>query len=419
VGMRNRVVIAVAAIAQGQPVIVTDDPDREDEGDLVIAADCVDAAGIAFMAVHCRGLICLSMTGQRLDELGIGTMVSSGKVETNFTVSIDLDVDGSTGISAADRARTIRRAVQSGARAVDFRRPGHVFPLRAVPGGLEERRGHTEASVELTRMAGRFPAGVICEILNDDGTMARGADLVRFAERHGLIMVSIQEIVDHLRSGQPSGPSYLVRRDRERIQVERVTETTIPTPLGRWRTVGYRSEDGLEYLALISGDLDRRTPVPVRVHSECLTGDVLGSQRCDCGRQLEAAMAYIAENGCGVLLYVKGQEGRGIGLLPKLRAYAMQDLGFDTVDANVALGYGVDDRDYRGAAEVLRDLGLQRVQLLTNNPAKKTALSEAGLDVESLPLVVPWCAENLTYLSTKRTRLGHTLPPLEAAQPGA
>jgi 3,4-dihydroxy 2-butanone 4-phosphate synthase/GTP cyclohydrolase II len=408
--MRSRVLAAIAAIAQGKPVIVTDDPDRENEGDLIIPADCIDAAGVAFMAVHCRGLVCLAMTSERLDELGIGPMVEAAGVETNFGVSIDLDVAGSTGISAADRARTIRRAVDADAKPGHFRRPGHLFPLRAVPGGLFSRRGHTEASVALARLAGRYPAAVICEILNDDGTMTRGADLIRFAEKHGFGIVSIKEIVGHLSSTVPSGPSHLVHQPRPFVHVERVVETGIPTPHGRWRTVGYRSDDGLEYVAMVAGDISGPGPVAVRMHSECLTGDVLGSHRCDCGRQLDAAMAAIERAGRGVLVYIKGHEGRGIGLLPKLQAYAMQDLGFDTVDANLALGYEVDERDYRGAVEVLRDLGLTRVLLLTNNPSKVEALQAEGLDVERVPLIVTWCEDNLTYLSTKRSRLGHHLP---------
>jgi 3,4-dihydroxy 2-butanone 4-phosphate synthase/GTP cyclohydrolase II len=428
------VIRAVEAIAAGGTVIVTDDAERENEGDLVMAADAVTPEAIAFMAVQGRGLVCLALEPARLGVLDLAPMVPDAVCETNFTVSIDLDVPGSTGISAADRARTIRRAVDPAVVAGDFRRPGHVFPLRYTPGGVLARRGHTEASVDLARLAGRAPAGVICEIMNDDGPMTRGADLDRFAERHGLPIVSIAELADHLRDapripGSALLPGRGAGRDDRRLSaptpamparaarrapagaIERVVETVLPTRFGLWRTVGFRSDDGLEYVALLLGDpaADDERPL-VRVHSECLTGDALGSQRCDCGRQLELAMEQISAAGCGAVVYVRGHEGRGIGLLPKLQAYALQDGGLDTVDANLQLGYDVDARSYAGAAAVLLSLGIRRVRILTNNPAKVAALRDAGIAVACrLPLVVPASPDNLRYLTAKRSRLGHEL----------
>jgi 3,4-dihydroxy 2-butanone 4-phosphate synthase/GTP cyclohydrolase II len=394
----------VAAIARGEAVIVTDDDDRENEGDVVIAADAVDAAAITFMAVHCRGLICLSMTPDRLDALQIGPMVPGRNAETNFAVSVDLDVPGSTGISAADRARTIRRAVHREATAADFRRPGHVFPLRYTSGGVLARRGHTEASIDLARLAGRTPAGVICEIINDDGTMARGPSLEAFADRHNLCVVSIDELARDLASPMHSA----ALRGGE---VRPVAETVLPTRYGRWRTIGLRGDDGLEYVALIFGRPTEQPAPLVRIHSECLTGDALGSERCDCGTQLAMAMERISVEGDGVIVYVCGHEGRGIGLLPKLQAYALQDQGFDTVDANVHLGYEVDGRSYKGAAAVLRHLGLGTVRLLTNNPRKIQELRDNGIHVaQRIPHIAPASADSISYLRTKRTRLQHRLP---------
>jgi 3,4-dihydroxy 2-butanone 4-phosphate synthase/GTP cyclohydrolase II len=377
------------------------------------------------MAVQGRGLICLALEPARCAALDLAPMVGGAGHETNFTVSVDLDVPGSTGISATDRARTIRRAVDPAAVATDFRRPGHVFPLRYSPGGVLARRGHTEASVDLARLAGRAPAGVICEIMNDDGTMARGADLAAFAERHGLPIVSIAEVADHLRErrrlpGSPAMPDPAAP-PTAMGGIERVVDTVLPTRFGRWRTVGFRSDDGLEYVALLLGEPAGDDRALVRIHSECLTGDALGSERCDCGRQLELAMEQISAARCGAVVYVRGHEGRGIGLLPKLQAYALQDGGLDTVDANLYLGYDVDARSYCGAAAVLLSLGIRRVRLLTNNPDKVTALRDAGITVAGrLPLVVPTSPDNLRYLTAKRARLGHELSaPATAEAPCA
>jgi 3,4-dihydroxy 2-butanone 4-phosphate synthase / GTP cyclohydrolase II len=406
--MTARVLSAIAAMARGEAIVVTDDADREDEGDLVMAADAVDAASIAFMAVQCRGLICLAMEPQRLDELELGPMVPGAHAETNFTVSIDFDIPGSTGISAADRARTIRQAVDPSTGPREFRRPGHVFPLRYTPGGVLSRRGHTEASVDLARLAGRAPAAVICEIMNDDGTMARGASLLDFARGHGLVVVSIDELARFIVEEAPFGsdePAVLAA-----ASVEEVVTTTLPTRFGRWQTTGFRGRDGLEYIVLSLGD-PKSCPAPlVRVHSECLTGDALGSERCDCGRQLEMSMEKIRDEGQGVIVYVRGHEGRGIGLMPKLQAYALQDGGLDTVDANLELGYEADSRTYAGVAAVLLASGFHSIRLLTNNPQKVEALTEGGLQItQRLPLIVPLSEDNIAYLSTKRARMQHRL----------
>ncbi|HEY2447619.1 MAG TPA: GTP cyclohydrolase II [Mycobacterium sp.] len=398
---------AVDAIRGGRMVVVTDDADRENEGDLVIAADAVTSESIAFMAVRGRGLICAAMEPRRLDALELAPMVAGGGAETNFAVSIDLDVPGSTGISAADRAATIRRAVDASSVASDFRRPGHVFPLRYTPGGVLARRGHTEASVDLARLAGRTPAGVICEILNDDGTMARGAVLRSFAERYGLPMISVAELADHLRAI----PQWAYQPDAGGDALVRLAaETVLPSRYGDWRTFGFRGDDGLEYVVLVRGNPGAAGPALVRLHSECLTGDALGSARCDCGEQLQMSMRQISDEGAGAVVYIRGHEGRGIGLLPKLRAYALQDQGLDTVDANLALGYRSDSREYAGAAAVLRTLGLGRVRLLTNNARKVTGLRDNGIDVtERIPLITTPSSDNLHYLWTKQTRMGHAL----------
>jgi 3,4-dihydroxy 2-butanone 4-phosphate synthase/GTP cyclohydrolase II len=399
---------ALDAIRRGLAVVVTDDATRENEGDLVIAADAVTPESIAFMAVHCRGLICLAMEPRRLDALQLGPMVPGAHAETNFAVSFDFDEPGSTGISAVDRARTIRRAVDPTSVASEFRRPGHVFPLRYTPGGVLTRRGHTEASVDLARIAGRAPAGVICEILNDDGTMARGAALHTFADRHQLPIVSVTQIADHLHQHPELAAQTRVPGGSDTVRL--VAETVLPSKHGDWKTYGFRGPGQLEYVALTLGDPVGTAPALVRLHSECLTGDALGSARCDCGEQLERAMQHISAVGTGTIVYIRGHEGRGIGLLPKLQAYALQDRGWDTVDANTALGYESDSRDYSGAAEVLRELGITSVRLLTNNNAKVAGLRDSGIDVVArIPLVCTPSAENLRYLWTKQTRMGHQL----------
>ena len=408
--MTNRVGTAIAAIARGLPILVTDDRDRENEADLVIAADAVDAANIAFMAIECRGLICLAMEPERLEKLELGLMVPDSVAETNFTVSIDLDVPGTTGISAYDRAATIRRAVDVSANPRDFRRPGHVFPLRYTPGGVLARRGHTEASVDLARLAGRTPAAVICEVMNDDGTMANGTAVQRFADRYCLKIVSIEEIVEFIVENGLDELGLRSHHDKA-LEVEMVVRTSLPTRFGRWHTTGFRSSDGLEYVVMTLGNENHIDPQLVRVHSECLTGDALGSQRCDCGDQLTMAMQQIASEGQGAVVYVRGHEGRGIGLLPKLQAYALQDRGLDTVDANLELGYQVDAREYEGVAEVLRAMDIRSVKLLTNNPRKVEALVENGISVAAqIPLVTPTTVDNYAYMSTKRSRLEHLLP---------
>jgi len=399
---------AIDAIRRGGMIVVTDDADRENEGDLVIAADAVTPEAIAFMAVQGRGLVCLSMEPERLDALQMSPMVPGEGAETNFAVSIDLDVPGSTGISAADRSATIRRAVDASSVASDFRRPGHVFPLRYTRGGVLARRGHTEASVDLARLAGRTPAGVICEILNDDGSMARGTQLRTFAQRHRLPMISVAEVADHLMA-HPELADQPAPREATPV-VRLAAETVLPGRYGQWTTWGFQGTDGLEYVALTQGDLSQEKSPLVRLHSECLTGDALGSARCDCGEQLQMAMEQICAHGRGVVVYIRGHEGRGIGLLPKLQAYALQDRGLDTVDANLALGYQSDARDYAGAAEVLRALGVNQVRLLTNNAGKVTGLRDNGIDViQRIPLITTPSADNLRYLWTKQTRMDHHL----------
>jgi 3,4-dihydroxy 2-butanone 4-phosphate synthase / GTP cyclohydrolase II len=387
---------ALAAIARGQLIIVVDDVDRENEGDLVGAAELVTAEHINTMVTVGRGLVCAPMTGRRLDALGLGPMVpeAAGREETAFTVSVDLEVPGSTGISAADRARTIRHLVDEGTQPGQLRRPGHVFPLRARPGGVLEREGHTEAAVDLARLAGLAPAGVICEIMNPDGTMARMPELLALAQRRELHLITIADLIAY-------------RRRNER-QVARVAEATLPTDHGPFRAIGFRADDGEEHLVLVRGELGDE-PL-VRVHSECLTGDVLGSRRCDCGEQLDTALAAVAAAGSGAVVYLRGHEGRGIGLVEKLRAYALQDAGSDTVEANVELGHAPDAREYHAAAQMLRELGIDRVRLLTNNPLKGHALTSFGVTVtERVPLEVAPNDHNLAYLTTKQRKMGHEL----------
>ncbi len=389
---------AISAIAEGRMVIVVDDADRENEGDLTVAASHITPDAINFMATHGRGLICLAMTGERLDELDIPLMVkdNTSLLETAFCVSIEAQDGVSTGISAADRARTVRAAIHPDTRPEDLRRPGHVFPLRARPGGVLQRAGQTEAGVDLARLAGLHPAAVICEVMKEDGAMARLPDLLRFGERHGVGVVSVASLIRH--------------RLRTETLVRRLAETVLPTRFGAFRTLAYENTlDGTKHLVLQLGDVQSDEPVLTRVHSQCLTGEVFGSLRCDCGPQLEAALAAIERAGSGVLLYLN-QEGRGIGLVNKLRAYAAQDGGLDTVDANTHLGFRADQREYGVGAQILRDLGVQRIRLLTNNPRKFVALEAHGLAIEDrVPIEVPANEHSRDYLRTKKERMGHFL----------
>jgi 3,4-dihydroxy 2-butanone 4-phosphate synthase/GTP cyclohydrolase II len=389
---------AIADIRAGGMVVVVDSPDRENEGDLVMAAECVTPEAVNFMARYARGLICLSLTPERCDELGLPMMTQLNRTPygTAFTVSIEARTGVSTGISAADRAHTIRVAVDPATRPEDLIQPGHVFPLRARPHGVLERTGQTEASVDLARMAGFSGAGVICEVMNDDGHMARVPDLVAYCEQHGLKMVTVADLVAY-------------RHRREKL-VERIASAQLPTRYGDFISHGYRSMiDSQHHVALVMGDVDGASDVLVRVHSECVTGDVFHSLRCDCGDQLERALSQIAEEGRGVLLYL-AQEGRGIGLLNKLRAYELQEQGMDTVDANVALGLPVDSRDYGMGAQILADLGLSTIRVLTNNPKKIVGLEGYGLTVTAqLPIVAEPNRVNAEYLRTKVERMGHTI----------
>ncbi|MDX6686193.1 MAG: 3,4-dihydroxy 2-butanone 4-phosphate synthase / cyclohydrolase [Baekduia sp.] len=389
---------AIEDLRAGRMVVVCDAEDRENEGDLTLAAEFATPESINFMATHGRGLICLALTPERCEQLGLDLMAAHNESphQTAFTVSVEAREGVQTGISAHDRARTIQVAIDARSQPSDLVAPGHMFPLRAKPGGVLERRGQTEASVDLARLAGLSPAGVICEVMNDDGTMARVPDLERYCAVHGLKMVTIADLVAY-------------RRRRERL-VERVVETHMPTRFGSFAAIGYRAAvDGKHHVALVKGDLRGQEDVLVRMHSECLTGDVFGSLLCDCGSQLEDALGRIEEEGRGVLLYL-AQEGRGIGLLNKLKAYKLQEQGLDTVDANLALGFPADLRDYRIGAEILGDLGLSSVRLLTNNPSKVAGLERNGLRVTGqVPIEQPPCDHNRDYMRTKASRLGHTL----------
>ncbi|GGQ81262.1 bifunctional 3,4-dihydroxy-2-butanone-4-phosphate synthase/GTP cyclohydrolase II [Streptomyces althioticus] len=396
---------AIADIAAGRPVVVVDDENRENEGDLIVAAEKVTEEIVAFMMTECRGMICAPMTGEDLDRLRIPQMVEQNteSMRTAFTVTVDGSAAHgvTTGISASDRATTLRLLASGTSAPDDLVRPGHIFPLRARPGGVLERDGHTEAAVDLARLAGLRPAGAIVEIAGEDGRMLRLPELVPFARKHGLSIISIEDLIAYRRGSEPT--------------VRREAEVRLPTAHGTFTAYGFRSTvDGVEHVALVHGDLGDGADVLVRMHSECLTGDVFGSQRCDCGPQLDASLDRIQEEGRGVVVYLRGHEGRGIGLMSKLRAYELQERGRDTLDANLELGLPADARDYAAGAQILADLGVRSVRLMTNNPDKSDALARHGIDVvRREPMPVTASEHNLRYLRTKRDRMGHDLPWLD------
>ena len=390
---------ALDDLKAGKLLIVVDDENRENEGDLVMPAETVTPEAINFIVKYARGLVCMPIIGERLDELQMPLMISQNagrKDQTAFTVSVDYKVGTTTGISAYDRAATVRAMIDPSSVVEDFTRPGHLFPLRYHPGGVLARPGHTEAIVDLCNLAGMYPAGIVCEMMNEDGSMSRLPELEEFAEGHDLKILSIAQLVAH-------------RRHNERL-IERVAETRLPTRYGEFKAIAYRSYfDQGEHLALTTGEWKPDEPVLVRIHSECLTGDVFGSLRCDCGEQVELALKTLAEEGQGVMLYMR-QEGRGIGLHNKIKAYSLQDHGLDTVEANKTLGFDADMRHYESGAQILLDLGVSRLRLLTNNPGKVVGLSGFGLDVQDrIPLEVPVNDENRNYLITKKLRMGHLL----------
>jgi len=393
----------IAAISRGELVIMVDDEDRENEGDLIMAAQFATPEKIAFIVRHTSGVIVAPLTGERCDDLRLPLMVDNNTEShrTAFTISVDLLEGTTTGISAADRAATLRALADPKIAHAAFARPGHIFPLRAREGGVLKRAGHTEASVDLARLAGCEPAGIICEIQNDDGTMSRLPELKKFAKKHGLLISSIARLIEY-------------RRHHERL-VERMGSANVPTEWGNFDCVAYRSTiDGIEHLAFVLGDLTTPEPVLTRVHSECLTGDVFGSRRCDCGPQLATAMKAVQEQGRGVIVYLRGHEGRGIGIGHKIRAYSLQDEGLDTVDANLELGLPVDSREYGIGAQILADLGARDLRLMTNNPAKYGGIAGYGLSVvERVSIITESTPENSSYLATKRDRLGHFFNDME------
>lgn len=397
----NTIEEALKELKAGRMIVVVDDEDRENEGDLIMAASLVTPEAINFMICHARGLVCVPLTAARVRELDLPQMVTrnTDSHETAFTVSVDAH-NVSTGISALERARTIQVLIDPDTQPADLRRPGHIFPLQAKEGGVLRRAGHTEAAVDLSQLAGLEPAGVICEVINEDGSMARVPQLAEFCMRHNLKMITITDLIHY-------------RMKKEKL-VWRSAEAMMPTIYGDFTLISYEnSVDNQTHLALVKGDIDPQQPVLVRVHSECLTGDVLGSLRCDCGKQLHQALKQIGENGSGVLIYMR-QEGRGIGLLNKIRAYELQDKGKDTVEANEALGFEADLRDYGVGAQILVDLGVRQIRLLTNNPRKIKGLEGYGLlIVERMPLEIPPCNYNSRYLAAKKNKLGHFLEMTE------
>lgn len=391
---------AIAAMAAGRPIVVVDDADRENEGDLIIAAEFATPEVIGFMVRHTSGVLCVAMEGSALDRLGLPPMtaVNEDRKGTAYSVSVDARNGVTTGISAADRSHTINLLANPATTAADLTRPGHVFPLRASEGGVLRRVGHTEAAVDLARLAGLQPAGAICEVVHDDGSMMRAQALRAFADEHRLLMISIADLIEY--------------RRRTEKQIERIVDVELPLQYGRFTAVGYRSLlDGREHVALVAGDIGDGQDILVRVHSECLTGDVLGSLKCDCGPQLHAALERVAAEGRGVVLYLRGHEGRGIGLFHKLQAYQLQAQGRDTVEANLELGLPADARDYGIGAQILADLGVTSMRLLTNNPTKRAGLEGYGLSIVGRePLIAGAGDLNIDYLRTKRDRMGHDLP---------
>lgn len=395
---------AIADIAAGKAVVVVDDEDRENEGDLIFAAELATPELVAFMVRYSSGYVCVGMTNEDCDRLGLPPMVARNEDVRNtaYTVTVDAASGIDTGISAKDRAHTLLTLASAESASTDLNRPGHVVPLRARDGGVLVRNGHTEASVDLAKAAGLRPAGALCEVVSEENPteMARLPELRRFADKHDLALISIEQLVEWRRTNTPV--------------VERSVETRLPTSFGEFQAIGYTSlVDGIEHIALVAGDVKGKSDVPVRVHSECLTGDVFGSLRCDCGEQLHAGLEHISEQGSGVLIYIRGHEGRGIGLVPKLRAYVLQDEGQDTVDANVSQGYPADMREYSAAAQIIQDLGIDSIQLISNNPDKKAKLASYGVNIDGrVPVELPANPDNISYLRTKRDKMGHQLDSL-------